>query len=54
MKKKEYISPAISVIEVEPATMIATSMKWTPTGKEEDGFGVFEEDENKPYDDDSF
>ncbi len=54
MKKKEYISPAISVIEAAPATMIATSMKWTPTGKEEDGFGVFEEDEENSYDDDSF
>lgn len=52
MKKKEYIAPAISVIEVEPATMIATS--WTPTCKEEDGFGVFEEDEENSYDDDSF
>lgn len=52
MKKKEYIAPAISVIEVEPATMIATS--WTPTDKEEDGFGVFEEDEENSYDDDSF
>lgn len=54
MKKKEYISPAISVIEVAPATMIATSMQWTPSGKKEDGFRVFEEDENNPYDDDSF
>lgn len=52
MKKKEYIAPAISVIEVEPATMIATS--WTPTGKEEDGFGVFEEDKENSYDDNSF
>ena len=52
MKKKEYIAPAISVIEVELATMIATS--WTPTGKEEDGFGVFEEDEENSYDGDSF
>ena len=52
MKKKEYIAPAISVIEVEPATMIATS--WTPTGKVEEGFGVFEEDDEHPYDDDSF
>lgn len=52
MKKKEYISPAISVIEIAPATMIATSMKWTPTGKEEDGFGVFEEDEENSYNDD--
>ena len=51
MKKKEYIAPAISVIEMEPSTMIATS--WTPTGKEEDGFGVFEEDEENSYDDDS-
>lgn len=52
MKKKEYIAPAISVIAVEPATMIATS--WTSTGKEEDGLGVFEEDYENPYDDDSF
>ena len=55
MKKKEYISPAISVIEVAPATMIATSnMQWTPNGKKEDGFGVFEENKKHPYDDDSF
>ena len=52
MKKKEYLAPAISVSEVEPATRIATS--WTPTGKEEDGFGVFEEDKENSYDDDSF
>ncbi len=52
MKKKEYIAPAISVIEVGPATMIASS--WTPTGKEEDGFGVLEEDKENSYDDDSF
>lgn len=54
MKKKEYISPAISVIEVAPATMIATSMQWTPTEDEKDGCGIIEEDENHPYDDDSF
>ena len=53
MKKKEYISPAISVIEVAPATMIATSM-WTPTGDKGNGLEIIEEDENKPYDDDSY
>ena len=54
MEKKKYVSPAISVIEVAPATMIATSMQWTPNGKKEDGFGVFEEDDEHQYDDDSF
>lgn len=54
MKKKEYISPAISVIEVAPATMIATSMKWTPTGDQRDGFDVVEEGPDNDYDDDSF
>lgn len=54
MKKKEYISPAISVIEVEPATMIATSMQWTPTGDQRDGFDVVEEGPDNYYDDDSF
>ena len=54
MKKKKYISPTISVIEVAPATMIATSMKWTPTGNKEDGFGISEEEPDKYYDDDSF
>ena len=53
MKKKEYISPAISVIEV--ATMIATSnMQWTPNGNQKDGLEIIEEDEKHPYDDDSF
>lgn len=54
MKKKEYISPAISVIEVAPATMIATSMKWTGTGEQRDGFDVVEEGPDNYYDDDSF
>lgn len=54
MKKKEYISPAISVIEVAPATMIATSMKWTGTGDQRDGFDVVEEGPGNYYDDDSF
>lgn len=54
MKKKEYISPAISVIEVAPATMIATSMQWTPTGDQRDGFDVVEEEPDNYYDDDSF
>ena len=54
MKKKEYISPAISVIEIAPATMIATSMKWTPTGDQRDGFDVVEEEPDNYYDDDSF
>lgn len=54
MKKKEYISPAISVIEVAPATMIATSMKWTGTGDQRDGFDVVEEGPDNYYDDDSF
>lgn len=54
MKKKEYISPAISVIEVAPATMIATSMKWTGTGDQRNGFDVVEEGPDNYYDDDSF
>ena len=55
MKKKEYISPAISVIEVAPATMIATSnMQWTQNGNQKDGLEIIEEDEKHPYDDDSF
>ena len=54
MKKKEYISPAISVIEVAPAKMIATSMQWTPTGDQRDGFDVVEEGPDNYYDDDSF
>ena len=54
MEKKKYISPTISVIEVAPATMIAASMHWTPTGDKENGFDIIEEDENHLYDDDSF
>ena len=53
MKKKKYVAPEISVIEMEPlqimAGSIASDRGWTPDGNENNGFKVQEEDENGEY-----
>lgn len=47
MKKKKYVAPEISVIEMESSQIIAGSPQstrgWTPDGDEKNGFGVVEE-----------
>lgn len=53
MKKKKYVAPEVSVIEMEPlqimAGSIASDRGWTPDGNENNGFKVQEEDENGEY-----
>ena len=49
MKKKKYVAPEISVIEMEPlqimAGSIASDRGWTPDGDENNGFSVKEEND---------
>lgn len=55
MKKNKYIVPTINVVNVESATlMAAVSSGWTPDGDKNHGFGIVEEDQSAPKDDDSF
>lgn len=50
MKKKKYVAPEVSVIEMEPLQIMAGSVSgWTPNGNEKDGFSVKEEEENGEY-----
>ena len=53
MKKKKYVAPEVSVIEMEPlqimAGSIASNRGWTPDGDESNGFSVKEEEENGDY-----
>ena len=53
MKKKKYVAPEISVIEMESlqimAGSIASDRGWTPDGDENNGFKVQEEEENGEY-----
>lgn len=53
MKKKKYVAPEVSVIEMEPlqimAGSIASNSGWTPDGDESNGFSVQEEEENGDY-----
>lgn len=53
MKKKKYVAPEISVIEMEPLQIMAGSIEsnrgWTPDGNENNGFCVQEEEENGDY-----
>lgn len=42
MKKKKYVAPEVSVIEMEPL-QIMTASGWTPDGDKNNGFGIVEE-----------
>lgn len=50
MKKKKYVAPEISVIEMESLQIMAVSPQsnrgWTPDGDEKNGFGIVEEGDN--------
>ena len=56
MKKKKYVAPEVSVIEMEPLQIMAGSVGsdrgWTPDGDEKNGFGIVEEEDD--YTDDDF
>lgn len=52
MKKKKYVAPEVSVIEMEPLQIMAGSVSdrgWTPDGDEKNGFDIVEEDEKGEY-----
>ncbi len=57
MKKKKYVAPEISVIEMESLQIMAGSPQsnrgWTPDGNINNGFGIVEEND-KDYSDDDF
>lgn len=50
--KKTYISPAITVAEIEVKEEMLAVSGWTPDGDKKHGFGIVEEDDS--YDDDDF
>ena len=50
--KKTYISPAITVAEIEVKEKMLTVSGWTPDGNKNNGFGIVEEDGT--YDDEDF
>lgn len=56
MKKKKYIAPEITVIEMESSQIMAGSVGsdrgWTPDGDKDHGFGIVEEGEGDYTDDD--
>lgn len=56
MKKKKYVAPEISVIEMESSQIIAGSPQsnrgWTPDGDTSHGFGVVEEGDGDYSDND--
>ena len=49
--KKTYISPAITVAEIEVKEEMLTVSGWTLDGDRKHGFGIVEEDDSS-YDDD--
>lgn len=53
MKKKKYVAPEISVIEMETLQIMAGSLEndrgWSPDGDKKNGFSVQEEEENGDY-----
>ena len=57
MKKKRYVAPEISIVEMEPLQIMAGSIgsdrSWTPDGNENNGFGIVEEGDNE-YNDEDF
>lgn len=50
--KKTYISPAITVAEIEVKEEMLVVSGWTPDGNKNNGFGIVEEDGT--YDDEDF
>lgn len=56
MKKKKYVAPKISVIEMESLQIMAGSPQsnrgWTPDGNINNGFGIVEEGDGDYSDDD--
>lgn len=52
MKKKKYVAPEITVIEME-SSQIMTVSGWTPDGNKSNGFDIVEE-EDGDYSDDDF
>lgn len=56
MKKKKYVAPEISVIEMESLQIMAGSVGsdrgWTPDGDENHGFGIVEENDGDYSNDD--
>ena len=56
MKKKKYVAPEISVIEMEPLQIMAGSIGsdrgWTPDGDTSHGFGIVEEGDGDYSDND--
>lgn len=51
MKKKKYVAPEVSVIEMEPL-QIMTASGWTPDDDKTHGFGIVEEGDDDYSDDD--
>lgn len=56
MKKKKYVAPEISVIEMESLQIMAVSPQsnrgWTPDGNTNNGFGIVEEGDGDYSDND--
>lgn len=50
--KKTYISPAITVAEIEVKEEMLSVSGWTPDGDKKHGFDIVEEDDS--YGDDDF
>ena len=48
MKKKKYVAPEVSVIEMEPLQIMNAS-GWTPDDNKSNGFDIVEEEENGDY-----
>lgn len=44
--KKTYISPAITVAEIEVKEEMLAVSGWTPDGNKNNGFGIVEEDDS--------
>lgn len=44
--KKTYISPAITVAEIEVKEEMLAVSGWTPDGNKNKGFGIVEEDDS--------
>lgn len=53
MKKKKYVAPEISVIEMDPLQIMAGSLEndrgWSPDDDEKNGFSVQEEEDGGDY-----
>lgn len=56
MKKKKYVAPEISVVEMEPLQIMAGSLEndrgWSLDGDEKNRFGIVEEGDGDYSDDD--